>query len=84
MTAGQERVAIIDGLRTPFTRAWTTLNGLGAVGLSTIVARELLFRNEIPLTAIDHIVWGTVLAVPRSPNIAREVALNLGMYRTPG
>jgi len=84
MTAGQERVAIVDGLRTPFARAWTTLNGLGAVELSTIVARELLFRNEIPLDTVDHIVWGTVLAVPRSPNIAREVALNLGMYRTPG
>ena len=29
-------------------------------------------------------VWGTVISVPRSPNIAREVALNLGLYNVPG
>ena len=84
MNIRQERVAIIDGMRTPFTRAWTSLNGLGPVELSTIVARELLYRNDVPLTDVQHIVWGTVLAVPRSPNVAREVALNLGMYQTPG
>ena len=27
---------------------------------------------------IDQVVWGTVVSVPRSPNVAREVALNLG------
>ena len=84
MNIRQERVAVIDGMRTPFARAWTSLNGLGPVELSTIVARELLFRNDVPLTEVQHVVWGTVLAVPRSPNVAREVALNLGMYRTPG
>ena len=84
MSAVQERIAIVDGLRTPFARSWTTLNGLDPVALSTIVAREILYRNELPMDRIDHVIWGTVVAVPRSPNIAREVALNLGMYRTPG
>lgn len=80
----KDRIAIIDGLRTPFSKSWTTLNGLDAVSLSTHITRELLFRHDIPLNLVDHIIWGTVLAVPRSPNIAREVALNLGMYRTSG
>ena len=80
----KDRIAIIDGLRTPFAKSWTILNGLDAVSLSTHISRELLFRNDVPLNLVDQIIWGTVLAVPRSPNIAREVALNLGMYRTPG
>jgi acetyl-CoA acyltransferase len=84
MATTQDRIAIVDGLRTPFSRAWTTLNGLDPVELSTIVSREILYRNELPMHQVDHIIWGTVLAVPRSPNIAREIALNLGMYRTPG
>ena len=54
------------------------------VELSTQVARELIFRLDLKPETIDHFVWGTVVAVPRSPNIAREVAMNLGMYTTPG
>ena len=79
-----ERVAVVDGLRSPFAKGWTTLNGIGPVGLSTAVARELLYRNELPASELDHVVWGTVISVVRAPNVAREVALNLGMYRTPG
>ena len=80
----KERIAIIDGARSPFSKSWTSLNGIGPVDLSTMVARELLYRNEIRPEWIDHIVWGTVVAVPRAPNVAREVALNLNLYRTPG
>ena len=80
----KERIAIIDGARSPFAKSWTTLNGLNPVELSTMVARELLFRNEIRPEWVDHIVWGTVVSVPRAPNVAREVALNLNLYQTPG
>lgn len=80
----QERIAVVDGLRSAFAKSWTTLNGLDAVGLSTHITRELLFRNDIELNSVDHIVWGTVISVPTAPNIAREIALDLGMYRTPG
>ena len=80
----KDRIAIVDGIRSPFAKSWTSLNGLDAVALSTHITRELLFKNNIPLDIVDHIVWGTVISVPLSPNIAREVALNLGMYRTPG
>ena len=80
----RDRVAIVAGLRTPFAKAWTDLNGLNAVELSTQLSRELLFRHDIKPEHIDQIIWGTVIAVPSAPNIAREVALNLGMYRVPG
>lgn len=79
-----DRVAIVGGVRSPFTKAWTTLNDVGPVDLSTQVARELMFQLDLPLDIVDEVVWGTVIAVPSSPNIAREVCLNLGMYRVPG
>lgn len=81
---GAGRIAIIAGLRTPFSKSWTTLNDVDPVALSTQVARELIYRLELKPEWVDHVVWGTVVSVVRSPNVAREVALNLGMYRTPG
>lgn len=80
----RDRIAIVGGLRTPFSRSWSDLNDVDPVELSTQVARELLFRLDIPKEAVDQVVWGTVICVPRSPNIAREVAMNLGMYHAHG
>lgn len=79
-----DRIAIVGGARSPFAKSWSTLNDVDPVELSTQVARELIFRLDLKPETIDHFVWGTVVAVPRSPNIAREVAMNLGMYTTPG
>lgn len=80
----KDRVAIVAGLRSPFVRSWSTLNEVDPVALSTAVARELLFGAEVPLEVIDEIVWGTVISVPTAPNVAREIALDLGLYRLPG
>ena len=80
----QKRVAIVDLARSPFTKSWTVLNGVDPISLSTQVTRELLFRNNLRPELIEHIVWGTVIAIPHAPNVAREVALNLDMYKTPG
>ncbi len=81
---GRDRIAIVAGLRTPFSRAWSDLNEVDPVELSTQVARELLFRSELKPAHVDQIVWGTVISVVRSPNVAREVAMNLGMYHASG
>ena len=81
---GLDRIAIVAGLRTPFSRSWSDLNDVDPVELSTQVARELLFRLELKPEDVDQVVWGTVISVVRSPNVAREVAMNLGMYRASG
>lgn len=80
----RDRIAICGGLRTPFSRSWSDLNDVDPVELSTQVARELLFRLELPKQAVDQVIWGTVISVVRSPNVAREVAMNLGMYHAHG
>lgn len=79
-----ERVAIVGALRSPFTKSWTTLNDIDPVALSTQVTRELLAQHEIRPEWLDHIVWGTVVCVTKSPNVAREIALDLSLYNTPG
>ena len=81
---GQDRIAIVAGLRTPFSRSWSDLNDVDHVELSTQVARELLFRMELRPQDVDQVIWGTVISVVRSPNVAREVAMNLGMYHCSG
>ncbi len=81
---GQDRIAIVAGLRTPFSRSWSDLNDVDPVELSTQVARELLFRLEMRPQDVDQVIWGTVISVVRSPNVAREVAMNLGMYQCSG
>jgi len=79
-----DRVAIVAGKRTAFAKSWSTLNDVDPVELSTQVARETLFGLDLDIHMVDEVVWGTVIAVPASPNMAREVCLNLGMYRVPG
>ena len=63
----RDRVAIVACLRTPFAKAWSSLNGLSAVELSTQLSRELLFRHDIKPEHIDQMIWGAVIAVPSAP-----------------
>lgn len=82
--APEDRVVIVGGLRSPFVRAWSTLNDVDPIALSTEVARELMFRYDLDPRMVDQVIWGTVISVVRAPNVAREVALNLNMYSVPG
>ncbi len=82
--APKDRIAIVGGLRSPFVRAWTTLNDVDPVQLSTQVARELLYKLDVDPRIVDEVIWGTVISVVRAPNVAREVALNLDLYGVPG
>src|SRR5512133_1106513 len=69
------RVAIIEGVRTPFARAGTTLRHLSAIDLGKIAVGELIQRTSLDPTIVDVLVFGTVIPSVLAPNIAREVAL---------
>jgi len=69
------RVAIIEGVRTPFARAGTTLRHLSAIDLGKIAVGELIQRTSVDPASIDLLVFGTVIPSVLAPNIAREVAL---------
>ena len=73
------RVAIVAGLRTPFVKAGTSFKDLSALELGRQVVSELVQRAEIPVRAIDQLVFGTVIPSVQLPNIAREVGLAAGL-----
>jgi acetyl-CoA acyltransferase len=69
------RVAIIDGVRTPFAKAGTSLRALSAIELGKIAVSELVHRTDLDPKTIDLLVFGTVIPNVTAPNIAREIAL---------
>jgi acetyl-CoA acyltransferase len=76
------RVAIVAGLRTPFVKSGTAFKDLSALELGRQVVAELVQRAEVPLTAIDQVVFGTVVPSVQLSNIAREVGLAAGLPKS--
>ena len=71
-----ERVAIVDGLRTPFAKRGGSLSAFDAVDLGTSVVSELVERNGLDGSEVDQVVFGRVILDVELPNIAREIVLN--------
>src|SRR6476619_5091178 len=69
------RVAIVAGVRTPFTKAGTTLKPLSAIDLGKIYVAELIHRTNLDGKEIEMLVFGTVIPSVVAPNIAREISL---------
>ena len=78
---GRDRVAVVAGLRTPFTKAGTAQKALRTVDLATVVVKELVARSEIPAREIGLCVYGQVVPTLDWLNIAREVVLRTGLPR---
>ncbi|AEX51161.1 3-ketoacyl-CoA thiolase/acetyl-CoA acetyltransferase [Rahnella aquatilis CIP 78.65 = ATCC 33071] len=80
VTREGDRIAIVDGLRTPFAKQATAYHGIPAVDLGKIVVSELLAKSGIDPKHIDQLVFGQVVQMPEAPNIAREIVLGTGMH----
>lgn len=76
---GGRRVAIVEGVRTPFAKSGTAFKDMTAIQLGTIAVRELLDRAELDPHEVDQLVYGTVVPSVTAPNIAREVTLGAGL-----
>lgn len=74
-TIDGRRVAIVEGLRTPFAKAGTDLRDVDGLGLSTAVVTELVARTGLDPGVVDLVVYGAVVQDVASPNIAREIVL---------
>jgi len=79
VTREGDRIAIVDGLRTPFAKQATAYHGIPAVDLGKTVVSELLAKSGIDPKDIDQLVFGQVVQMPEAPNIAREIVLGTGM-----
>ncbi|HEV8365860.1 MAG TPA: acetyl-CoA C-acyltransferase FadI [Gemmatimonadaceae bacterium] len=69
------RVAIVAGVRTPFSKSGTLYRRMTAVELARSCVAELVQRSELDTSTIDGVVFGTVVPSVLAPNIAREVSL---------
>ena len=73
------RVAIVDGVRTPFKLSGTDFNDKAVYDLSRVAMKSLLERNVMDGSEIDYVTWGNVIQEVTTSNIAREAALGAGI-----
>jgi acetyl-CoA acyltransferase len=69
------RVAIVAGVRTPFTKAGSAFKSISAIDLGKLCVAELIQRTNLNGKYVEGLVFGTVVPSVVAPNIAREVSL---------
>ena len=77
-----ERIAIVDGVRSPFCRAGVLLKKVTADDLGVHVVKELLARTNCPITEVDELIFGNAAQPANAANIARVIALKSGLPKT--
>ena len=76
-----DRIAIVDGLRSPYIKAGTEFKTLSAVELGRVVLHELMERTGLPGDMIDEVIIGNVSQPVDSANPSRVIALKAGVPR---
>ena len=80
----KDRIAIIDGLRSPIAKANGKLNSVSADNLGAIIAKELVLRNGLDYDQFDEVIIGNVAQPANAANIARVMAIRAGFsQKTP-
>src|SRR5438094_8553608 len=74
-----ERLVIVDGVRTPFSKMGADLARLGADELGRIAVNALLTRTGLDPSRIDEVIFGCVGQPVDAANVARVIALRAGI-----
>ncbi len=77
-----ERVAIVDGARTPFVKAGTAFRDYSMQQLGAHVLTALIDKTNLDTKSIDEFIFGAVLLDPRTPNWAREILFAAGLPKS--
>ena len=72
-------LAVIDGIRTPFAKAFTVLSDVSAVELGRTAVCGLLARSGTTPQEIGEVVFGNVAGPADAANIARVISLVSGI-----
>jgi len=72
-------VYVVDGSRTPFLKIRGVPGPFKAADLGVASARPLLLRQPFEPTAFDELIMGCIAPSPDEVNIARLLALRLGL-----
>ncbi len=73
------RVAIVDGVRTPFAKRATALRELDVLDLAAHVVRALIDRNRLERDDVGLVVFGHVVPSLSIVNLARELVFATGL-----
>lgn len=79
MKTTRKPMAVLDGVRTPFCKAYGRLADVHAMDLGTTAVEGLLQKTSLPPELIDELVMGNVSGPADSANIARVIALKAGL-----
>jgi acetyl-CoA C-acetyltransferase/acetyl-CoA acyltransferase len=74
-------IAILDGVRTPFTKAYGPLASAPGRELGRLATVALLRRASLRPDSVDQVVFGNVATPTDAANIARVIALTAGIPR---
>lgn len=74
-----KRACIVEGCRTPFVKAYTTMIDVDAIDLGCTAVSGLLKKTKLDPNLVDEVIWGNVVVNVNSPNVAREIILQLGL-----
>lgn len=74
-----KRLVIVDGIRTPFSKAGTDLAACGADELGRMVVNALLTRTGLDPAIVDEVIFGCVAQPVDAANVARVIALRAGI-----
>jgi acetyl-CoA acetyltransferase family protein len=75
----KEPIYIVDGVRTPFAKAGTTLADSDVVDLGKTALSLLVARTGIDASKIEEVIIGCVSQPADSANVGRVVALRAGI-----
>lgn len=79
-----DRIAIVAGLRTPFSKMGGDFKDMSAQDLAVASVRELIQRTGVDPKWIDEVIFGNVGQPADAANIARVIALLSGLpFTTP-
>ena len=82
MSNSQDRVAIVNGARTPFARARTVYAKMPPSALGGVVLRECIARSDLDPKLVDEVYFGIVSAPSEGSNVAREALFDSGLPAT--
>lgn len=74
----EDRIVIIDALRSPIAKAAGKLNSVTADTLAAIISKELVLRSKLEYENFDEVIIGNVAQAANTSNIARIIAIKAG------
>lgn len=71
------RAVVVAGVRTPFLKAFGDFIEMDSIALGTAAVSGLLKKTGLRHREVESLVWGGVILPSGSPNVGREIALDL-------